>query len=314
MTHDHQHSHSHSANKKTLTISLVTITIYMAVEFIGGLLTNSLALLADAGHMLSDAISLFIALMAFTFSNKVADYGKTYGYKRFEILAAVINGATLILVSAYIIYEAVERFQNPHQIASRGMLIIAFVGLLVNILVAWIMMRGADVKENLNMRGAYLHVISDMLGSVGAIIAAILIMFFGWGWADPLASVLVAVLVLRSGYLVTKSSVHVLMEGTPDNVDAEKVSQKILNTNGINAIHDFHIWTITSGLNALTCHAVVDEKMTIEESEKMLRKIEHDLVHLNIHHVTIQLETPAHKHDNSVLCSVKAEITAHDRH
>ena len=225
MTHDHQHSHSHSANKKTLTISLVTITIYMAVEFIGGLLTNSLALLADAGHMLSDAISLFIALMAFTFSNKVADYGKTYGYKRFEILAAVINGATLILVSAYIIYEAVERFQNPHQIASRGMLIIAFVGLLVNILVAWIMMRGADVKENLNMRGAYLHVISDMLGSVGAIIAAILIMFFGWGWADPLASVLVAVLVLRSGYLVTKSSVHVLMEGTPDNVDAEKVSQ-----------------------------------------------------------------------------------------
>lgn len=286
----------------------------MVIEVIGGLITNSLALLADAGHMLSDAVSLFIALMAFKFSSKIADYGKTYGYRRFEILAAVINGATLVLVSAYIIYEAVERFQNPHQIASRGMLIIAFVGLLVNILVAWIMMRGADVKENLNMRGAYLHVISDMLGSVGAIIAALLIMFFGWGWADPLASIIVAILVLRSGYLVTKSSVHVLMEGAPDNMDAEKVSQKILNTNGINAIHDLHIWTITSGLNALTCHAVVYEKMTIEESEKMLRKIEHDLEHLNIHHVTIQLETPAHKHDNSVLCSVKAEITAHDRH
>ncbi len=286
----------------------------MAVEVIGGLLTNSLALLADAGHMLSDSISLFIALMAFTFSNKVADYGKTYGYKRFEILAAVINGATLILVSAYIIYEAVERFQNPHQIASRGMLIIAFVGLLVNILVAWIMMRGADVKKNLNMRGAYLHVISDMLGSVGAIIAALLIMFFGWAWADSLASVIVAILVLRSGYLVTKSSVHVLMEGTPENVDIEKVTGAMLNTNGVQSIHDLHIWTITSGLNALTCHAVVNEKMTIEESEKMLRKIEHDLVHLNIHHVTIQLETPAHKHDNSVLCSVKAEIKAHDHH
>lgn len=312
--HDHGHSHSHSANKKTLTISLIIITVYMAVEVIGGLLTNSLALLADAGHMLSDAVSLFIALMAFKFSSKVADYGKTYGYKRFEILAAVINGATLILISGYIIYEAIERFQNPPEIQSSGMLIVAFIGLLVNVLVAWIMMRGADVKENLNMRGAYLHVISDMLGSVGAIIAALLIMFFGWGWADPLASVIVSILVLRSGYLVTKSSVHVLMEGTPENVEVDKVNEKILKTDGIKSIHDLHIWTITSGLNALTCHAVVNEKMTIEESEILLRKVEHELEHMNIHHVTIQLETPAHLHDNSVLCIVKAEPSAHDHH
>jgi cobalt-zinc-cadmium efflux system protein len=312
--HDHGHNHSHSANKKTLTISLVIITVYMAVEVIGGLLTNSLALLADAGHMLSDAVSLFIALMAFKFSSKVADYGKTYGYKRFEILAAVINGATLILISAYIIYEAIERFQNPPEIQSSGMLIVAFIGLLVNVLVAWIMMRGADVKENLNMRGAYLHVISDMLGSVGAIIAALLIMFFGWGWADPLASIIVSILVLRSGYLVTKSSVHVLMEGTPQNVEVDKVTEKILNTDGIKSIHDLHIWTITSGLNALTCHAVVNEKMTIGESEILLRKVEHELEHMNIHHVTIQLETSAHLHDNSVLCIVKAEPSGHDQH
>jgi cobalt-zinc-cadmium efflux system protein len=286
----------------------------MAVEVIGGLLTNSLALLADAGHMLSDAVSLFIALMAFKFSSKVANYGKTYGYKRFEILAAVINGATLILISAYIIYEAIERFQNPPEIQSSGMLIVAFIGLLVNVLVAWIMMRGADVKENLNMRGAYLHVISDMLGSVGAIIAALLIMFFGWGWADPLASIIVSILVLRSGYLVTKSSVHVLMEGTPQNVEVDKVTEKILNTDGIKSIHDLHIWTITSGLNALTCHAVVNEKMTIGESEILLRKVEHELEHMNIHHVTIQLETSAHLHDNSVLCIVKAEPSGHDQH
>lgn len=305
MGHDHGHSHSHSTNKKTLTISLAIITVYMVVEVIGGLITNSLALLADAGHMLSDAISLFIALMAFKFSSRVADYGKTYGYKRFEILAAVINGATLILISGYIIYEAIERFQNPPDIASGGMLIIAFIGLLINALVAWIMMRGSDVKDNLNMRGAYLHVISDMLGSVGAIIAALLIMFLGWGWADPLASVVVSLLVLRSGYLVTKSSIHVLMEGTPTNVEMEKVTQKILHTDGINGIHDLHIWTITSGLNALTCHAVVDEKMSVGESEKMLRKIEHDLEHLNIQHVTIQLETAAHLHDDSILCVVK---------
>lgn len=314
MGHDHDHGHLNSANKKTLTISLVIITLYMIIEVIGGLLTNSLALLADAGHMLSDAVSLFIALMAFKFSSKIADYGKTYGYRRFEILAAVINGATLILISVYIIYEAVERFQNPPAIQSSGMLIVAFIGLLVNMLVAWIMMRGADVKENLNMRGAYLHVISDMLGSVGAIIAALLIMFFGWGWADPLASVIVSILVLRSGYLVTKSSVHVLMEGTPENVEIEKVTEKIMHTDGIIGMHDLHIWTITSGLNVLTCHLVIDEEKTIGESEGLLRKIEHTLEHLNIHHVTIQLETPDHKHDNSILCTVKAELSAHDHH
>lgn len=311
MGHDHEHSHSHSANKKTLIISLIIITAYMAIEVIGGILTNSLALLADAGHMLSDAVSLFIALMAFKFSNRVADYGKTYGYKRFEILAAVINGATLILISGYIIYEAIERFKYPPEIQSSGMLIVAFVGLLINVLVAWIMMRGADVKENLNMRGAYLHVISDMLGSVGAIIAALLIMFFGWGWADPLASVIVSILVLRSGYLVTKSSIHILMEGTPENVEVGRVTKKILSNHAINSIHDWHIWTITSGLNALTCHAVVDDKMTIAESETLLRSIEHDLEHLNIQHVTIQLETVTHQHDNSVLCIAKAEPSDH---
>lgn len=314
MGHDHGHSHSHHVNKKILTISLIIITAYMVVEVIGGLLTNSLALLADAGHMLSDAISLFITLMAFTFSNKVANYGKTYGYKRFEILAAVINGTTLIAIAGYIIFEAIERFQNPEEIASGGMLIIASIGLVVNVLVAWIMIRGADVKENLNMRGAYLHVISDILGSVGAILAALLIMFFGWKWADPIASVIVSILVLRSGYLLTKSSVHVLMEGTPDNVDVEKVTEKILNTEGINSIHDLHIWTITSGLNALTCHAIVDEKMNIGESETILRKIEHDLEHLNIQHVTIQLETSAHLCDDSLLCVANAESPSHSHH
>ena len=314
MEKEQGNDHSHSTNKKTLTVSLVIITVYMAVEVIGGLVTNSLAILADAGHMLSDAVSLFIALMAFKFSSKVADYGKTYGYKRFEILAAVINGATLILISGYIIYEAIERFQNPPEIQSSGMLIVAFIGLLVNVLVAWIMMRGSDVKENLNMRGAYLHVLSDMLGSVGAIIAALLIMFFGWGWADPLASIIVSILVLRSGYLVTKSSVHVLMEGTPENVEVEKMTEKILKTEGVKGMHDLHIWTITSGLNALTCHLVVDEKMKIEESEKLLRNIEYTLEDLNIHHVTIQLETPAHMHDNSILCSVKADPSSHDNH
>lgn len=309
------HNHAHGANKKVLLISFLIITSYMIVEVIGGYLTNSLALLSDAGHMLSDAVSLGIALLAFTFSGKAADASKTYGYKRFEILAAVFNGVTLILIALFIFYEAIERFANPPEVATTGMLVISSFGLAVNILVAWIMMRGSDTKENLNMRGAFLHVISDMLGSVGAILAALLIIFFDWGWADPLASVIVAALVLRSGYYVTKASLHVLMEGTPQNVNVNEVVKTIHQAKEIIGVHDLHIWSITSGLNALSCHVVVGEQMTISEGEILLCKIEHDLQHKNIQHVTIQLETAAHKHDNSILCTVKAEATdAHAHH
>lgn len=176
------------------------------------------------------------------------------------------------------------------------------------------MLRGGDTKENLNMRGAFLHVLSDMLGSVVAIIAALLIIFFDWGWADPLASVIVAILVLRSGYYVTKASIHILMEETPKEVDINEVVQIIEGTKGIESVHDLHIWTITSGLNALSCHAVADDQLTIEESETILRKIEHDLEHKGIMHVTIQLETSAHKHDNSILCQIKNEPSTHPHH
>lgn len=277
----------------------------MIIEAIGGFVTNSLALLSDAGHMLSDAISLGIALLAFIMGEKVASYSKTYGYKRFEILAAVLNGVTLIVIALFICYEAIERFANPPAVATTGMLIISTIGLFINILVAWIMMRGSDTKDNLNMRGAFLHVLSDMLGSVGAITAALLIMFLGWSWADPLASVIVALLVLRSGYYVTKDAVHILMEGTPKNVDVAEIVEVIEQTSGIKSIHDLHIWTITSGTNALSCHAVVDGQLTVADSEHILRKVEHNLEHKGIKHVTIQLETASHQHDNSILCQLK---------
>ena len=314
MGHDHGHNHTHGANKKVLLISFIIITGYMLVEAMGGFITNSLALLSDAGHMLSDSISLAIALIAFKLGEKAASNSNTYGYKRFEILAAVINGVTLIAIALFIFYEAIGRFMNPPEVATMGMLIISSIGLVVNILVAWIMMRGADTEENLNMRGAYLHVLSDLLGSVGAIAAALLMMFFGWGWADPLASVIVAFLVLRSGFHVTKSAVHVLMEGTPNNIDMDDIVQTIKNTKGIHSVHDIHIWTITSGLNALSCHAVVDDRLTIAESEKMLQNIEHDLEHKGIQHVTIQLETGTHRHQDSILCQLNNELPHHHHH
>lgn len=315
MGHDHHgHDHAHGANKKTLLISFLVITVFMIVEVIGGLLTNSLALLADAGHMLSDSISLLIALIAFKLGERAANYGKTYGYKRFEILAAVINGATLLVVSIYIFYEAYQRLFDPPEVASIGMLIIATIGFLVNVVVAFIMLRGGDTKNNLNMRAAFLHVLGDLLGSVGAIVAALLMIFFNWVWADTVASVLVAVLILVSGWRVTKASIHVLMEGTPANVNLDEVIHTMKNVEGIQGIHDLHVWSVTSGQNVLSCHIIVDGQMTIEESQQLLRTIEHDLEHKNIGHVTIQVETEEHPHEDSIMCQKEYADEGHHHH
>ncbi|WPK13475.1 cation diffusion facilitator family transporter [Lysinibacillus louembei] len=307
----HEHSHAHTNNKKILLISFLIITTYMLVEAVGGVLTKSLALLSDAGHMFSDSISLAIALIAFKLGEKAVTYNKTFGYKRFEVLAALFNGVTLVAIALIIFYEAIERFVNPPEVATVGMLIISSIGLAVNILVAWIMMRGADTEENLNMRGAFLHVISDMLGSVGAIIAALFIMFFGWGWADPLASVIVAILVLRSGYFVAKKAIHILMEGTPADVDINQVVQAIAKVEGVKGIHDVHAWTITSGFHAFSCHIVVDEQLTVAESNKITHSIEHLLQHKGIHHIALQMEPANHHHDEAILCTLEAAPEHH---
>lgn len=306
--------HHHTNNKKTLKISFIIITTFMLVEAIGGFFTNSLALLSDAGHMLSDAISLGIALIAFMLGERAVSNQKTFGYKRFEVLAAAFNGMTLMLIAIFICYEAIGRFIKPPEVASVGMLIISAIGLIVNIFVAWLMTRGADTKDNLNMRGAFLHVISDMLGSVGAIVAALLMMGFGWLWADPLASVIVAILVFRSGYSIMKASVHILMEGAPETIEVEKIAQQIGSNEQVLALHDLHIWTISSGFNMFTCHIVVAAQLPIGESEKLLKTIEHQLLDKGIHHVTIQVESAMHPHDESLLCTFKAQEEHHHNH
>ena len=194
----------------------------MIAEVVGGFVTNSLALLSDAGHMLSDAVSLALSLLAFKLGEN-SNNCKTYGYKRVEMLAALCNGVVLIVISVYIFIEAIRRFKEPVEIASNGMLIIAVLGLLINILSAWILMRGGDVKGNLNLRSAFLHVLGDLLGSVGAIIAALLIKFFGWIAADAIASIFVSILVIISGWRVTRDTVHILMEGAPQHINVEEV-------------------------------------------------------------------------------------------
>ncbi|MBF0753872.1 cation transporter [Jeotgalicoccus nanhaiensis] len=274
----------------------------MIVEVIGGVLTNSLALLSDAGHMLSDAISLAVALAAFKMGEKAADSARTYGYRRFEILAAVFNSVTLIVIAVFIIIEAAGRFINPPEVATTGMLIIAVLGLLVNIVVAKILMSG-DTHDNLNMKGALLHVLGDLLGSVAAIVAALSIMFFGWGIMDPLASVIVAVLISISGFRILRQSLNILMEGVPETLDFNRIIEKINNVDGVEDAHHIHVWSITSGMNALSVHIVVNGMLNVHETQKIIQRIEEQMKHESIEHVTVQVECKHHDHHDQILCN-----------
>lgn len=307
-SHSHHHDHTHGANKKALSVSLILIGVFMLVEVIGGLVTNSLALLSDAGHMLSDAISLLVALMAFKIGERTADTERTFGYKRFEILAAMFNGATLIVIAIAIFIGAIGRFINPPEIASTGMLVIAVIGLLVNLIVAKILTSG-DTYDNLNMRGAFLHVLGDLLGSVAAIVAALSIMFFGWGFMDPLASVIVAILITVSGWRVLRQSLHVLMEGVPEGISLDKLTKVINEVGGVEGVHHVHVWTITSGFNAMSGHIVVNGQLNVHETQEIIQAVERKMKEIDINHVTLQVECKHNQHSGHILCDDVAEVS-----
>ncbi len=298
----HLHSHDHSddfhqgrtQNKKALVITLLVTTTIMLVEFFGGLWTNSLALLADSGHMLADATSLALSLVAIHFATRAASPNKTFGFYRFEIMAALVNALTLFVIAGFIVYEAIGRIAEPPTVASGSMIFIATIGLLANMISATILLKKSDVESNLNMRGAYLHVLGDLLGSVGAIIAGILMYFFNWYIADPIISVVVALLILRSAWGVFRSSVHVLMEGTPPTIDFYDVKQTLEQIPGVQVVHDLHIWTLTSGLDMLTGHVVIDEDA--DEQVILQRAIDEIYEKFKIEHTTIQIEKSTIRH------------------
>lgn len=288
-THSHGgHNHNYSANKKALLLSFILIAGFMVVEFIGGYLTNSLALISDAGHMLSDAAALGLSLSALIFGAKTATPSKTFGYKRFEILAALLNGLVLVVLSIYIFIEAIERIMVPPSVMGTGMMTIAIIGLIINIVVAWILHSQASSKENLNIRSAFLHVIGDLLGSVGAIIAAILIILFGWYIADPIASMIVSVLILYSGWHVLRDAVNILMEAKPANINTKDVVEELMSVEGVKGVHDLHIWMITSDFISMTVHLYVDKDVDrdiiLEKAKVAIYK------HFGLEHITIQIE------------------------
>lgn len=259
----------------------------MLAEAVGGWLTNSLALIADAGHMLTDVAALTLTLSAIWFGSRAATSRKTYGYYRLEILAAFINGVALVLLSIWIVVEALERWTTPQEVAGLQMSLIATGGLVVNLIAAWLL--HADHKHDLNMRGAFLHVMGDLLGSVMAIAAGILIIAFGWLWADAAGSVLISLIIVVSAWRLILESVNVLLEGTPGHIDLAYVESTITETPGVAGVHDLHVWTIASGRDALSAHISHDDSVSHSDLLAVVRNKLHD--RFGIDHLTIQMET-----------------------
>jgi cobalt-zinc-cadmium efflux system protein len=269
-----------------LAITLVLVLIYMVAEVIGGLLSNSLALLADAGHMLSDAAALGLALFANWFSRRPATSRHTFGYYRAEILAAVVNAASLIAIAIFIFIEAYHRFQTPHDVEGGIMVGVATGGLVVNLAGLWLLHGGRE--ENMNTKGAWLHVLTDTLGSVQAVAAGALIVAFGWTWLDPLASVLIGILVIFSSWALLRESVAVLMESAPGHVDVDEVRNCLMRIPGVQEVHDLHVWTIASGLVALSAHIAAERP-----SGAVMHDLQHELEErFGIRHTTIQFDLP----------------------
>lgn len=274
-------------------IALVLITTYMFAEVVGGILSGSLALIADAGHMLTDAAAIAMALAAMWLAEKTASVQRTFGYHRTEVLAALINALALWVIAGWIVLEAYHRFtiEGTADIEGLTVLIVGSGGLLINVAAAWILHRSSE--HSMNVEGAMQHVIADMLGSVGVIISAVLIMTLEWTIADPILSVVIAVLILWNTRRLLYTVVNVLLEGTPEHIDVYKLCSDIEDVEGVTIIHDVHVWTLTSQVEAFTAHILVDPSWQ-GDSDRMLARIKH-IVHqeFEINHATIQLERTA---------------------
>lgn len=283
----HSHDVKVEGYEKPLWIALILTASFMVAEVVGGILTNSLALISDAAHMFTDSAALAISLLAIQIGKKAADKKRTFGYHRFEILAAAFNAILLFGVAIYILVEAFLRISNPPDIQSNLMLMIASLGLLVNLIAMKLLSQSKD--DSLNVKGAYLEVWSDMLGSVGVIVGALLIRWTGWGWIDSVIAVGIGLWVLPRAWALLKQSTHILLEGTPEHLNIDEIKQALSSHWGVDSIHDLHVWSISSGKSSLSVHVVcqhreVDWTDLLQQIRAMLA------VRFDLHHTTIQLE------------------------
>jgi len=301
---DHAHAHDHgpatrsASSIRKLKIALVLTFGYMIAEAVGGWLSNSLALMADSVHMLTDVAALSLTLASFWFATRPATAVKTFGFYRAEILAAFVNGIALVILSIWVVYEAVMRWFSPPEIHGSSLTIVAAGGLIVNVIVLKMLHGGHE--HDLNMRGAWLHVAGDLLGSLAALISGVLIIAFGWLWADAVTSVLISVIIIFGAWRLVSESVNVLLEGTPSHIDLAKVKNTILAIDGVTGVHDLHVWTISSGLEALTAHINHDDSVEHSDLLAVVRAKLHDS--FSIDHLTIQMETTGKEAEAVYIC------------
>lgn len=288
MGHPHQHSSGNIKEKSLIVVTGLNLVITIA-EFIGGLLSNSLSLLSDALHNLSDTLALLIALIAHKISKKPSNLNKTFGYQRAEILAAFVNASVLIFISFYLFIEAWKRFVDPEPIKGKLMFIVAIIGLLANLISVLILHK--DNKTNMNIKAAYLHLIGDTLSSVAVIVGGILIMRFKWYWVDPLITVLVALYIAKETYSILKESINILMQATPKNVDLIKIEEDIKAMEEIKSIHHIHAWNLNESSSLIEMHVDLNKDLPISETETIIVAVEKLLYEkYNIKHVTLQFE------------------------
>lgn len=286
MSTEHSHGKVRAGHEKTLWIALALTTTFLIVEIIGAFVTNSLALLSDAAHMFTDAAALAISLAAIQIGKRIADRKRTFGYYRFEILAAAFNAILLVFVAIYILYEAYQRLRTPAEIQSMGMLVIAVVGFCINLISMWLLRAGSE--ESLNVKGAYLEVWSDMLSSIGVIAAAIIIHFTGWNWVDSLVAAAIGLWVLPRTWTLLKESINILLQGVPQGIDLEVIETILRGIDGVNEIHDLHVWSLTSGKNMLSVHVVAD--LSTRTDQEILSEVDRLVRGFEITHTTIQIE------------------------
>lgn len=288
----HSHAIPATGNERALWMALGLTSTFLVAEVIAGFVFQSLALLADAAHMFTDAAALAIAVAAVRIARRPADAKRTYGYHRFEILAAAFNAVLLFGVALYILYEAYRRFNAPAEVQPLGMLVVATLGLAVNLLSMRFLQAGKDTS--LNVKGAYLEVWADMLGSIGVIVAALVIRFTGWAWVDTLVAVGIGLSVLPRTWVLLKESLNILLEGAPEGVDVDELGRTMLAVPGVTGVHDLHVWVLTSGKNALTAHVVhaagIDGAALIEPLKEMLAD------QFKVFHTTLQIEPTACQH------------------
>ncbi|MEV7863389.1 cation diffusion facilitator family transporter [Streptomyces hirsutus] len=307
--HDHGHAHgappggtASAAYRGRLRAALAITLGVMVVEIIGGLLADSLALVADAAHMATDALGLGMALLAIHFANRPPSEHRTFGYARAEILAALANCLLLLGVGGYVLYEAIQRFIAPAPTEGGLTLVFGAIGLVANLVSLTLLMRGQ--KESLNVRGAFLEVAADAFGSVAVIVSALVVVATGWTAADPIASLVIAVLIVPRAFRLLRETLDVLLEAAPKDVDMAQVRAHILGTQGVEDVHDLHAWTITSGMPVLSAHVVVSsEVLSAIGHEKMLHELQDCLGdHFDVQHCTFQLEPRGHAEHEARLC------------